>query len=74
MARPRQTQQVITLNTKITLRPGEDDDLLGWFATIPPRERAKAIITALRQGGVTAVSVAYEDTAELETMANLMVF
>ena len=36
----------------LSLRPGEDDDLLDFFDAIPPGGRAQAVVVALRQGGV----------------------
>lgn len=39
----------------LSLRAGEDADLLAWFATIPVRHRASRIKAALRQGGATFV-------------------
>lgn len=74
MARPKQSRPITHYNTKLSLCAGEDDDLITWFESIPPRERAKAIVTALRQGGLTAVSVVETEPTELDAMIDLMVF
>lgn len=34
------------------LRADQDEDLLNWFASLPPRQRAKAIKAMLRRAGV----------------------
>jgi hypothetical protein len=35
----------------LRLHPGEDDDLIAFFQSIPPRQRVNALKTALRAGG-----------------------
>jgi hypothetical protein len=50
----------------LSLRPGEDDDLLVFFDRLPAGGRARAVVTALRQGGVGEAAVgAVFDEAEL---------
>lgn len=50
----------------LSLRPGEDDDLLAFFDRLPAGGRARAVVTALRQGGVGEAAVGQPfDEAEL---------
>jgi hypothetical protein len=44
-------------NVKFHLRPGEDDDLIRFFADLPPRQRAAALKVALRSGGMARAAV-----------------
>lgn len=44
------------ISMRLPLRSGEDDDLIKWFESLPPRGRAKAVKTALRSGGVQVES------------------
>ncbi len=37
----------------LRLRVGEDDDLIAFLGSLPPRRRATAIKSALRSGGMT---------------------
>gem|GEM_PF-1867567 len=43
-------------NVKFHLRPGEDDDLIQFFADLPTRQRAAAFKVALRSGGMAQVA------------------
>lgn len=63
MARPSLDCTVHQFKLTLSLREGEDDDLIAFFERIPPRGRARAVVTALRQGGVDVVDNAldYED-------------
>ena len=56
MARPRLPVPSLLVNVKFHLRPGEDDDLIRFFAELPPRRRATALKVVLRMGGMTQVS------------------
>lgn len=49
--RPAQPDRV-RIQIKLSLRKGEDADLIAWFAQIPEGYRPKAVMTALRQGGM----------------------
>lgn len=54
---------------------GEDDDVLAFFARYPPRQRARALLMALRQGGVgreTAVGGAFNEAELLEALDDLL--
>jgi uncharacterized protein with von Willebrand factor type A (vWA) domain len=75
MARPPLDCTVHQFKLTLSLREGEDDDLIDFFDRIPPRGRARAVITALRQGGVDVVDDAlnYEDD-ELAGALELMLF
>lgn len=74
--RPPLTVKVHTIQVTLSLREGEDDDLLAFFGRHPPRQRARAVIAALRQGGVgeeTAVGRAFNE-AELLTALDELLF
>ena len=43
----------IRIKITLTLYEGQDDDLIDWFDSIPKRQVANEIKTALRQGGMT---------------------
>jgi hypothetical protein len=50
--RPRLAFESIVIRTAISLRPGEDDDLIAFFEKIPPRKFSAAIKTAMRSGSL----------------------
>lgn len=66
MARPKLDAAVVIVRLSLSLREGEDDDLIAFFASLPERHRARAVTTALRQGGVTAVHDAAESVEEID--------
>ncbi len=50
----------------LRLREGEDDDLIGFFESVPKRKRAAALKSALRAGGMqSAVADGLEDDEAL---------
>ena len=53
--RPRRDTVVVRI--ALSLHPGEDDDLIDFFASLPDGGRAKAVVTALRTGNVNQVLV-----------------
>ena len=53
--RPR--RETIVVRVKLRLHPGEDDDLIAFFASLPKRGRARAVIGALRSGDIHRVLV-----------------
>ena len=53
--RPR--RETIVVRVKLRLHPGEDDDLIDFFASLPERGRARAVIGALRTGNINQVLV-----------------
>ena len=52
MTRPCLTTVAIVVRTAITLREGDDDDLIRAFNRVPPRRRSAFIKAALRAGGI----------------------
>ena len=48
--RPKSDKPVIVLQVKLRLYPGEDDDLLAFFSSLPPLSRAAMVKRALRSG------------------------
>jgi hypothetical protein len=57
MARPRKTANTVRVDITLSLTAGEDDDLIAWFAALPSRGRATAVITRLRTGTVAETAV-----------------
>jgi hypothetical protein len=53
--RPR--RETVVVRVKLRLHPGEDDDLIAFFASLPERGRARAVIGALRSGDIHRVLV-----------------
>jgi len=53
--RPR--RETVVVMVKLRLHPGEDDDLIDFFASLPDRGRARAVMTALRTGNISQVLV-----------------
>ena len=49
MARPRRSQ-VVVVPLKLWLVPGRDDDIIRFLETVPPRQRAAAVLRAMRGG------------------------
>ena len=64
MARPRFDGVIHTVRLSLRLREGEDDDLIGFFEQLGDRGRARAVIQALRQGGLTFTGNEAEDEDE----------
>ena len=54
MARPKLTVPVHRFHVNLTLREGEEDDLIAFLQNIAPRQRVKAVKMALRTGNLTA--------------------
>ena len=52
MARPRFDGVIHTVRLTLRLREGEDDDLISFFEQLGDRGRARAVIQALRNGGL----------------------
>ena len=74
--RPPLAVAVQRIQLTLSLREGEDDDLIAFFARHPPRQRARAVVTALRQGGVGAErgDTPVIDEAELTAMLDDLFF
>ena len=53
--RPR--RETVVVMVKLRLHPGEDDDLIDFFASLLDRGRARAVMTALRTGNIGQVLV-----------------
>ncbi|MEM7130388.1 MAG: hypothetical protein AAF702_28950 [Chloroflexota bacterium] len=50
MPRPKLQTKIYRFDINMTLREGEDDDLIEFFQSIPKRSRVLAVKTALRSG------------------------
>ena len=68
MGRPR-LPPAVCIGIKLTLRSGQDDDLLAFFASIPPAQRAAAVCQALRAGGMQTIQAG--QSAEDDTLFDL---
>ena len=53
VGRPKRETVVIRLNLR--LHPGEDDDLINFFASLPYGGRAKGVMIALRTGNINQI-------------------
>ena len=74
MARPSLPQKSVVVRVALFLRPGEDDDLIDFFASIPVELRASALKQALRTGKLEISSLAElpsDDDIE-ESLDNLL--
>lgn len=56
MARPSLASPARIYRVTLCLHDGEDDDLIEFLDRVPSRGRARAIVAAMRAGGVTAVA------------------
>ena len=66
MGRPRRDVEPVIHQVKFVLIPGEDDDLIEFFANLPSRGKASAVKTAMRNGGVTqALNASAAEAAEM---------
>ncbi len=74
MGRPRKTVPTVTYTVKLSLTPGEDDDLITFLDAAPARCRAMAVKAAMR-GGNLGVQVADEgeDAALLAALDEFLI-
>jgi hypothetical protein len=74
--RPMLEMAVQRIQITLSLREGEDDDLIAFFAHHPPRKRAQAVVVALRQGGVAMAGgvTPVIDEVELAAMLDDLIF
>ncbi|MBN1890435.1 MAG: hypothetical protein JW850_20750 [Thermoflexales bacterium] len=72
--RPRLAQASLRISIDLRLRPGEDDDLIAYFQSVPPRQRAPVVKSALRSGGMQIVNAGLpgEDDDLDEIAGNLL--
>jgi len=74
MGRPRKTTPTVTYTVRLSLTPGEDDDLIAFLDAAPVRCRAMAVKAAMR-GGNLSVQVADEgeDAALLAALDEFLI-
>jgi hypothetical protein len=72
--RPKLNCQVRQVRVTLSLREGEDDDLLMFFTDIPNGQRAAALKIALRVGGVSLFSAAPETNDDIDRAVQGFVF
>ena len=71
--RPPASVQPIVVRVALYLRPGEDDDLIAFFAPIPIRLRTSAVKQALRAGSLpTALNEVPSDAEVEDALDNLI--
>jgi len=66
MGRPRRETEPVVHQVKLVLNPGEDDDLIRFFAQLPPRKKAQAVIAAMRSGQIGSVELSDVDDGEID--------
>jgi hypothetical protein len=72
--RPKLDCKVHQVRFTLSLREGEDDDLLFFIADIPERRRAAALKAALRAGGVSLMAGSVSTTDDLDLTIQGLVF
>ena len=72
--RPKLDCKVHQIRFTLSLREGEDDDLLLFFADIPERRRAGALKNALRAGGISLNNGFAPDSDDLDLTIQGLVF
>lgn len=55
--RPKATALSLVIRAVLTLREGEDDDLIKVFQSVPARKRASFIKAAMRSGGLEKIKL-----------------
>jgi hypothetical protein len=72
--RPPLATAVHTFHITLSLREGVDDDLIAYLSGQPLRCRARAVIAAMRQGGVgeTAVNGTFDEAELLAALDDLL--
>lgn len=69
--RPRNAVPPIKKLIKLTLHPGEDDDLIAWFDGLPDNLRAAAVKARLR-GGTALSAASTDDDNSTSALDNLL--
>jgi len=59
--RPRKTSESREYQIHLRLRVGEDDEIITFLDKVPPGARARAVIRAMRNGGLQSQSTLPED-------------
>lgn len=54
--RPTRPEPEVRVVVHLRLREGQDNDLIAFFASLPPRQRALRLKLALRSGGMQSIS------------------
>ena len=58
--RPAPPEPEVRVVVHLRLREGQDNDLIAFFASLPPRQRALRLKLALRSGGMQSTSAVAE--------------
>lgn len=70
--RSRSPISVQQVRVTLSLRAGEDDDLLAFFATLPPGMRATALKSALRSGQSIIIPPSQEPVDDEEDLGDFL--
>ena len=71
--RPKATTLSLVIRAVLTLREGEDDDLIQVFQSVPARKRASFIKAAMRSGGLEIKLDELPDDSDLaESLGNFL--
>ncbi len=71
---PRQKlDKPVTVQIKLTLRPGQDDDLITYFGCLPVMLRAASVKQALRSGGMSLATDNLPSEAEIENLLDSLI-
>lgn len=74
MGRPRKDIPTVTYTVKLSLTPGEDDDLIAFLEAAPARCRAVAVKTAMRGGNLgVAVDGGDDDAAMVAALDEFLI-
>jgi len=72
MGRPRKKAETVTINVKLTLTVGKDDDLISRFESLPSRGRAQWVKDVL-EGNTSIVAASPDIDAEtFDDLASLV--
>jgi hypothetical protein len=58
--RPVRPEPEVRVVVHLRLREGQDNDLIAFFASLPPRQRALSLKLALRSGGMKSTPTVTE--------------
>ena len=72
--RPKLECPVMQIRVTLSLREGEDDDLLMFFTGIPNGRRASALKMALRAGGTSLMDAIPQTNDDLDQVIHGLVF
>lgn len=72
--RPKSYYEVIVIRISLSLRKGEDDDLIAFLSSKRPRKRAIAVKTGLRSGRFEIAEELFNQSDDLDQTIQGLVF